>query len=102
MLNIPYEEMVHWIDKTVKQEKEKSFDLGVMSYPLSVSHWKEIGKKRGYWDYFEKQARQELKKELVEEIKNLSLGKYKSIVGNDEAYGYGLALNDLNDLIKKA
>ncbi len=84
------------ISRILKQEKEKSYQekrQDIMNWVYEKGL--EFGEDFGY-----RKARQELKDELVEEIKTLSLGKYKSIVGNDEAYGYGLALSDLINLIK--
>jgi len=84
MLNIPYEEMVHWIDKTVKQEKEKS-------YQESKKDWKRIGESR------EKYALQELKDELVEEIEKLNIENNDTTAYGD---GYKQATEDLSNLIK--
>jgi len=42
--------------------------------PIGVSQWKEEGIKRGYWDYFKK----EVKDEIIKEI-NKNIAKNKNI-----------------------
>lgn len=61
--------------------------------PMGVSQWREYGKERGYWDYFEKQIRREAGKEwekVVKDWKNLS-AKYVKII-NDVAEAINVSL----------
>ena len=44
--------------KTV-QEVMRLYDM-----PYNVTKWKNIGIKRGYWDYFKKQVKEELEQEF--------------------------------------
>jgi len=37
----------------------------------SISQWKELGKKRGYWDYFKNKVREDTLKEVIEDIKKV-------------------------------
>ena len=49
----------------------------LFSQPLGVSRWKEIGKKYGYWKYFESQVKKEIIKEFIEGKRCFSCGDFK-------------------------
>lgn len=40
--------------------------------PYSVSEWKRVGKERGYWEYFKKEAAEELKCEKEKEREKMA------------------------------
>lgn len=58
-----------------------------------VSEWKKIGKERGYWDYFEKEIREDL------------IAKFRECVGEDNCEKNGFPnceyMNRRNEILNK-
>lgn len=53
--------------------------------PIGVSKWREHGRKFGYWNYFEKEIRQEMEDKIdkmIETAKKLKLGDWRMQVAD--------------------
>lgn len=61
--------------------------------PMGVSQWREQGQKYGYWEYFEREARDNGIKDLLPDNMSTNLNDYSTF--EDVAYA-----NGYNDAIK--
>lgn len=66
----------------------------------SVSTWKEIGKKRGYWDFFKDQIIAAREKEIAEEVEKLPRGFNKGMSECCTSHNLSL-LSDVKKIIIK-
>ena len=67
--------------------------------PIGVSQWRELGKKYGYWQFFEQEWKNELRGK-VEEKKPKDNSEPFGLMGDDANYGYKQAINDILKIIE--
>lgn len=56
------------IDKFIKELKQFIQQLLDEKTPMGVSQWKEYGKKYSYWDFFEKELKNEIRDKIANDV----------------------------------
>jgi len=75
--------------------KQGKFDAEIENTPMGVSQWRSIGKKFGYWKYFEEEIRVR-----VEKMRKTGVTAIARISGTYELYNYNQAIEDVLKILE--